>query len=79
MRRAKQFLNIAISTTVGTYLGAWLFFWWDFRTHPGLYALTSAPWYVRMIPATVIAAGLIVLETAVFFLVRWAILRKEKP
>lgn len=78
MQRAKRFLNIAVSVTVGVYLGKWLFLWWDHRTHPDLYALTSAPWYTQMLPATVIAAGLIAVELAVFFLVRRAIRRKEE-
>lgn len=78
MKRAKQFLNIAVSSTVGVYLGKWLFLWWNHRTHPELYALTSAPWYVQMLPATVIMAGLILLEIAVFLLVRWIIAWKKK-
>lgn len=78
MKRAKQFLNIAVSSTVGVYLGKWLFLWWNYGTHPELYALTSAPWYVQMLPATVIIAGLILLEIAVFLLVRWIIAWKKK-
>ena len=78
MKRAKQLLNIAVSATVGVYLGKWLFLWWDYRTRPGLYALTSAPWYAQMLPYTGVAAGLIGLEVAVFLLVR-RIIKKHEP
>lgn len=77
MKRAKQLLNIAISATIGVYLGTWLFLWWDHRARPGLYALNSAPWYARMLPATVITVGLIGLEIAGFLLARWIIKRKK--
>lgn len=79
MQRAKRFLNIAVSATLGVYLGTWLFLWWDHRAHPGLYALTSAPWYTQMFPATAIAAGLILLEIAVFLLARRLIRNKKEP
>ncbi len=78
MKRAKQLLNIAVSVTVGVYLGSWLFLWWDYRVHPELYALNSAPWYVRMISGTAIAAGLICLEVAVFLLARRIIKKHEQ-
>lgn len=78
MKRAKRFLNIAISSTVGVYLGTWLFAWWDFHRNPDLYAMSSAPWYVQMIPATVIAGGLILAEVLIFLLARWAIKGKTE-
>ena len=79
MRRAKRLLKIAISSSLGVYLGTWLFLWWDYRAHPGLYALNSAPWYTRMLPATAAAAGLILVEIAAFLLARRIIRNKKEP
>lgn len=70
MKRAKRVLNITVSTTVGVCLGSWLFFWWDYHKNPDLYAMTSFPWYTRMIPGTAIAGGLILAEVLIFLLAR---------
>lgn len=78
MKRAKRFLNIAVSATVGVYLGSWLFLWWDYQKNPDLYAMASAPWYARMISGTVIAGGLILAEILIFLLVRRIIRRKTE-
>lgn len=30
---------------IGAFLGSTIYTCWDYHAHPGLYALTSAPWY----------------------------------
>ena len=38
-------LNIIIGSVIGIFIGYGLYTLWDYKTHPGLYAMQSAPWY----------------------------------
>ena len=56
LKRIDQILNICSGAFVGVFLGHWIYLYWHFRTHPELYAMNSAPWYVGLyIPGIVTA------------------------
>lgn len=42
-------LNIVISSVIGVFIGHGIYVFWDYRTHPGLYAMRSAPWYTGIL------------------------------
>ena len=45
MKRLNTILNTIMGSFAGVFIGYSIYTFWDFKTHPGLYALTSAPWY----------------------------------
>ncbi len=49
MKRLNQFLNILIGAFVGVFIGHGIYVYWDFKTHPDLYAAWSAPWYTSIL------------------------------
>ena len=42
--RLNRILNIIMGSVVGVFIGYGLYSVWDYKTHPGLYAMQSAPW-----------------------------------
>ncbi len=57
-------LNILMGTMVGVWLGHGLYVLWDYKTHPDLYAMQSAPWYTSILTYslfTVVGLGIVVL------------------
>ena len=48
MKKLYQILRTAILCVVGVFAGTSVYQYIDYRRHPGLYALTSAPWYTSI-------------------------------
>ena len=46
LKKLNRALNILMGAFVGVFIGYSLYQLWDYKTHPGLYELTSAPWYL---------------------------------
>ncbi len=49
MKKLHGMLNLIMGAFVGAFLGYGLFVVWDYKTHPGLYAMQSAPWYTGIV------------------------------
>lgn len=49
MKKIKFVLNIVMGSCVGVFIGCGIYTFVDFKTHPGLYAMQSAPWYTGII------------------------------
>lgn len=54
--RLNRILNIIMGSVVGVFIGYGLYSVWDYKTHPGLYAMQSAPWYTGILTWGVFAA-----------------------
>lgn len=48
MKKLYQILRTAILCVVGVFAGTSIYQYIDYRQRPGLYALTSAPWYTSI-------------------------------
>lgn len=48
MKKANRILNIIMGVSLGTFIGHGIYVFWDFQTHPQLYAMQSAPWYTSI-------------------------------
>lgn len=48
MKQLYQTLKIFLGCSIGVFLGSCIYQYYHFRTHPALYAMQSAPWYVRL-------------------------------
>ena len=53
MKKLNNFLNILIGTFIGVFIGVFIghgiYVYYDFKTHPDLYAMNSAPWYTSIL------------------------------
>lgn len=41
---------------IGAFLGSTIYTCWDYHARPGLYALTSAPWYISIVMYGILTA-----------------------
>ena len=48
MKQLYQTLKIFLGCSIGVFQGSCIYQYYHFRTHPALYAMQSAPWYVRL-------------------------------
>lgn len=48
MKKLYSTLKITLQCVVGVFAGTSIYQYIDYRRHPGLYALTSAPWYTSI-------------------------------
>lgn len=44
-KKLDHLANIIMGSVVGVFLGYGGYSVWDYKAHPGLYAMQSAPWY----------------------------------
>ena len=73
LQKVKQFLQTAMCCSIGVYIGRAVWLWFDYKAHPGLYAMNSAPWYTPLLFGAVITAGILLAEgLALFFVNRQA-------
>lgn len=70
MKKVNRFLNILIGSSIGVFFGRSLYAYWDFKTHPVLYALNSAPWYTGVMLEGAVTAVIIAAALAVKFFVK---------
>lgn len=60
--KLNSILNIIIGSVIGIFIGYGLYTLWDYKTHPGLYAMQSAPWYTGILFYGIFAAVVILLS-----------------
>lgn len=72
MKKLYDFLRILLWCFIGVFLGSSLFQYLDYKAHPDLYEIQSAPWYTAIQIRGLFALVLVVITLAVM-----AILRKK--
>ena len=65
LRKINSILNIIIGSCIGVFIGHGIYVYWDYKTHPDLYAMQSAPWYTSILvyglfTIVVLIAGIII-------------------
>ena len=65
LRKINSILNIIIGSSIGVFIGHGIYVYWDYKTHPDLYAMQSAPWYTSILvyglfTIVVLIAGIII-------------------
>ena len=61
MKKLYQILRIAILCVVGVFAGTSIHQYIDYRQRPGMYALTSAPWYTSIQIDAIFTAAVVLL------------------
>lgn len=49
MKKLNNLLNIIIGVFIGVFIGHGIYIFWDYKTHPEIYASYSAPWYTSIL------------------------------
>lgn len=49
MKKLNAILNTIICTVIGVFIGHDVYIIQDFKKHPGLYEMKSAPWYTSIL------------------------------
>ncbi len=65
LKKINHILNIIIESFIGVFIGHGIYVFWDYKTHPDLYAMQSAPWYTSILvyglfTIVVLIAGIII-------------------
>jgi len=65
LKKLNYHLNILMGSCCGMFLGKSACVLWDYKTHPGLYAMCSTPWYTSIqvygaATAVVLLVGIVV-------------------
>ena len=72
MKRLNTILNTVMGAFAGVFIGYSIYTFWDFKTHPGFYALTSAPWY-----SSVLVHGAVTLAVLVICAVIKVVMKRK--
>ncbi len=56
-----RMLNTIVGCCVGVFVGHGLYVFSDYRKHPDLYAMQSAPWYLSILTYGIFTAVMVVL------------------
>lgn len=70
MKTLNQVLNIIIGAVVGVFIGHGIYVFWDFKTHPDLYAMQSAPWYTSILFVGIETAVVLVIAIIIKLIIR---------
>ena len=49
LKKLNSILNIVIGLDIGAFIGYGICVFWDYKTHPDLYEIRSAPWYTSIL------------------------------
>lgn len=49
LKKINSILSIIIGSSIGVFIGHGIYVFWDYKTHPDLYAMQSAPWYTSIL------------------------------
>lgn len=49
LKKINNILNIVVGAFIGVFIGHGIYVFWDYKAHPDLYAMQSAPWYTGIL------------------------------
>ncbi len=49
MKKLNRILDIILGTFLGVFIGHAIYICWDYKAHPQMYAMQSAPWYTSIL------------------------------
>lgn len=75
LKKLNYFLNIIIGSFIGVFIGHGIYVFWEYKTHPDLYAMQSAPWYTSIFVNGIVTLILL----AVVVIAKLIIRKKVKP
>lgn len=73
-KKLDHIATIIMGSVVGVFIGYGVYSIWDYKAHPGLYAMRSAPWYTGVLVFELFAG--VVLLLGIFL--KWMIRKSSK-
>ncbi len=70
MKKVNNFLNILIGAFAGSFIGHGIFVYWNFKTHPDLYAMQAVPWYTSVLISGAVTLAVIAVAVAAKILIK---------
>ncbi len=70
MKMFNRILNTIIGAFIGVFIGHGIYVLWDFKTHPDLYAMQSAPWYTSILLYGILTAIVLVIAIIIKLFIR---------
>ena len=70
MKMFNRILNTIIGAFIGVFIGHGIYVLWDFKTHPDLYAMQSAPWYTSILLYGIVTAIVLVIAIIIKLIIR---------
>lgn len=70
MKKLYSILKIVLWSFIGVFIGSSLFKWCDYKVHPDLYAMQSAPWYLSIEVSAVFTIIVMVIILTVMWIIR---------
>ena len=72
LKKLNQITNITIGSFVGVFIGCGINVFWDYKKHPDLYTMQSAPWYT-----SIFVYGIVMLIFVTVAVIAKLIIRKK--
>ena len=70
LKKLNRLLNTITGAFVGVFIGHGLYVFWDFKAHPDLYAMQSAPWYTSILLYGAVTAAILLAALVVKLIIR---------
>ena len=70
MKKLNNLLNIIIGAFVGVFLGHGIYVFWDYQTHPEIYASYSVPWYTSILVYGIFTVVVVLIAQVIKWFIR---------
>ena len=70
LKKLNRLLNIITGAFVGVFIWHGLYVYSDFKAHPDLYAMQSAPWYTSILLYGAVTAAILLAALVVKLIIR---------
>ena len=74
--KLNTFLNCVIGAFTGVFIAERIFTYWDYKTHPEIYEVTSDPWYTAILLFGIITLAIILVALVIKLIIRKKIRKK---
>ena len=72
LKKLNQIITITIGSFAGVFIGCGIYVFWNYKKHPDLYAMQSAPWYT-----SIFVYGIVMLIFVTVAVIAKLIIRKK--
>ena len=69
-KKLNRILNIVMGSSIGVFIGHGIYVFWEYKTHPSLYAMQSAPWYTSILIYGIFLIVVLLIAIAIKFMIR---------
>ena len=75
--KINNFLNCLIGAFIGVFLARSVYTYWDYTTHPEIYAASSAPWYTAILLFGIVSGAIILAALIVKVIIKKKVKKGE--